>query len=315
MPTVAVAASCAAILLALLVLGGFGLAAAIRDGFLASLDVEIRRWQSGSRVPPAARAWVNRTAKMQCGQISGRQVVVVGNAPTVHELGVTIDAVEVVVRVNPAGERNMRHARHAQQHHGRVAHALHVNTNHPPSRVDAIFGRFSASQCVWSRSRAATALQLGVRFADKRVQEYDPDGMVAAYPELRACGQGKFLTAGMLAVLHALATGARRPVLLAGITAFVAVGHAVTNSSWRFHEQQLARYHCIDVERRMLHRLVRDGAVRVVCDAASIFHAGAQNAAVGPKLLGEGARAGRLRRHARQRKGSVVEGLERAING
>lgn len=269
--SVAPAACCVIGFLGLLCFIGRLIAAAVRDGALASLDVEIRRWQSHASIPRAALNWANRTAGTQCGKIDGREVIVVGNAPTVHRLGAIIDAVDVVVRVNPVGERGGHRNQHAREHRGRVAHALHVNANHPPSRVQVIFGHFPKSACVWTRHRAATALQLGVRFADERVQEYSREGMVAAHPELRECGRDRFLTAGMLAVLHALARNARRPVLLAGITAFQSAGHAVTNSSWTFHEQQLERYHCIEIERKLLRKLIDNGDARVICDAAPLF--------------------------------------------
>ena len=93
------------------------------------------------------------------------------------------------------------------------------------------------------------------------------------HPELRDCGPvgERFLTAGMLATLHALARGARRPVRLAGITAFAVAGHAVTNLSSKFHQANLRRYHCPKVEQRLLRRLVREGEVAIACDAARVF--------------------------------------------
>ena len=107
---------------------------------------------------------------------------------------------------------------------------------------------------------------------DARISEYDDRRMVDDFAELRACGptNERFLTAGMLAVLHALRLGARRPLRVAGITAFAAAGHAVTNFS-AFHDANLARYHCVDVERKLLRRLVREGAVSPIDDAAALF--------------------------------------------
>lgn len=277
---------------------GYALAATIRDGALGSVDVELRRWTSRVAVPLSARRWANRTAAQRCARFDGREVIVVGNAPTVRNLGATIDAVDVVVRVNPAGARA---AQHAYVHRGRRAHVLHVNGNHPTSRVSAIFARFPASACVWTRSRAESAVQLGLPFSDGRLAEYDARRMAREHLELRECGSGRFLTAGMLAVLQVLAQGARRPVRLAGVTAFAAPGHAYTNSSWQFHQHQLARHHCIDVERKLLRRLVREGAAQIVCEAAALFD-GAHGRAAPPRARGRG--LGRLRTQRRARPGA-----------
>ena len=257
--------------LAVLVAGGRMFAAALRGAWLGSLDVDIKRWLSTVPVPLAVQLWANRTGGATCARFDGRDVIVVGNAPTVRFLGSAIDAFDVVVRVNPTTAE--RSAQHASEHRGRRASAVHVNVNHPAARLQAIFGRF-LPPCVWTRSRADTAVQLGLRYTDARISEYDDQRMVDAFPELRACGptHEKFLTAGMLAVLHALGLGARRPLRVAGITAFVAAGHAVTNYS-AFHDANLARYHCVGVERRLLRRLVREGAVALVDDAAAALFA------------------------------------------
>ena len=257
-------------MLALMVLGGMWLATALHGATLGLLDTEIRRWWSKPVVPLAVSSWANRTAATAaCRRLDGRQVIVVGNAPTVRRLGSNIDKIDVVVRVNPAAERG---GHHGVEHRGRRANALHVNSNHPAGRVASIFSRFPAVACVWSRARAESAVQLGLSHSDRRIDEYDARRMARSYAELRGCGpiSERFLTAGMLAVLHALDLGARRPVRVAGITAFLAAGHDVTNYS-NFHEQNLRRYHCVEAERRLLRRLVREGAVSVVCDAARLF--------------------------------------------
>ena len=287
----------------LVVAGALGLVRVLQNGTqLGALDTEIRRRFSGAIVPTPVVNWANRTAAALCERLDGRVVVVVGNAPTVRHLAETIDAADVVVRVNPAGER---HPRPAYEHRGRRTDVVHVNSNHPATRIAAIFHRYGSAHCVWTRARGETALQLGLPFDDARIAAYDALRMVREYPELAACGpmRERFLTAGMLAVLHALSLGARRPVRLAGVTAFAVAGHAVTNSSWRFHEQQLARYHCVDVERQLLRRLVREGAVRVICDAASLFHAGDAGDATRRRRHADAGAARRQRARARRRKG------------
>ena len=263
------AACCLAVgVIVLLGIGGRMLAAALHGAWLSSLDVDIRHWLSSAPVLGVASIWANRTSGRACQRLDEREAIVVGNAPTVRRLGSLIDAVDVVVRVNPAG---LRSPHHSIEHRGRRAHMLHLNSNHPASRVAAVFDRFDPA-CVWTRGRAETAIQLGLRYADVRIDEYDPYQMVSDYPELAECGRvtERFLTAGMLAVLHALHLGARRPLRVAGITAFAAAGHAITNYT-KFHTTMLARHHCIDVERRLLRRLVREGVVTVVDDAASLL--------------------------------------------
>ena len=256
-------------MLALMVLGGMWLSTAMHGGSLGLLDTEIKRWWSKPVVPLSVRSWANHTAATACRRLDGRQVIIVGNAPTVRRLGATIDKIDVVVRVNPAAERG---GHHGVEHRGRRANALHVNSNHPAGRITSIFSRFPDAACVWSRTRAESAIQLGLSFSDRRIDEYDARRMAGSYAELRGCGPitERFLTAGMLAVLHALDLGARKPVRVAGITAFLAAGHDVTNYS-NFHEENLRRYHCVENERRLLQRLVREGAVSVVCDAARLF--------------------------------------------
>ena len=273
----------AAILVALLVFLG---QLFVRSTLIKSLDVEIRRSTERPVIPPAVRRWADSTvvvaAKQPCARLTGRDVVVVGNAPTVRSMGSAIDAIDVVVRVNPSGD--VHSPQQAFEHRGRRAHAIHVNSNHPPSRLAAIFGRFPTSACVWTRSRTESAVQLGLKYADGRLDEYDAAGVTieraakAVYADsrpahydslLRACGprHERWLTAGMLAVLHALSLGANTPVRIAGITAFTAVGHAVTNGSWRFHEEQLKRYHCADVERQLLRLLMLKGDVKALDEA------------------------------------------------
>ena len=201
---------------------------------IKSLDVEIRRSTERPVIPPAVRRWADSTvavaAKQPCARLTGRDVVVVGNAPTVRSMGAAIDAIDVVVRVNPSGD--VHSPQQAFEHRGRRAHAIHVNSNHPPSRLAAIFGRFPASACVWTRSRTESAVQLGLKYADGRLDEYDAAGVAieraakAVYANsrpahydslLRACGlrHERWLTAGMLAVLHALSLGANTPVRIA----------------------------------------------------------------------------------------------------
>ena len=266
----AVAALFACSVIALVVFGGLSFGAALQNSWLGAIDTEIERWSSRPVPPRAVVEWRNRTAAARCLRLDGRDVIVVGNAPTVHNMGNAIDAVDVVVRVNPAGERSVQHT---AAHRGQRAHALHVNSNHPTSRLSAIFGRFGSSGCIWTRSRKQTAIQLGLPFADPRIQPYDSPAMISQHAELKGCGKAseRFLTAGMLAVLHALSLGARKPVRLAGITAFVAQGHAYTENASRFHNQMLRRYHCVEVERALLRRLVREGAVSVVCEAAGLL--------------------------------------------
>jgi len=263
----AVVTVCAVLLF--IVLCGVALAAALQSDEIRSADVAIRRWSRPKSVPQPVQLWANHSTAPLPLELSGRRVVVVGNAPTIRNMGATIDSFDVVVRVNPppGGHKLV-------EHRGQRASVLHINSNMPPRTLASTFRRYPDAVRVWSRSRKESVLQLGLRYWDSRIDEYDARRMVREHAELRECGPigERFLTAGMLAVLHALALGSRRPLSIAGISAYVATGHAAMNDS-AYHQRNLMVFHCIDVERRLLQRLVREGAVVVECEAARLFGA------------------------------------------
>ena len=188
--------------------------------------------------------------------VRDRRIVVVGSAPTVHDLGELIDSHEVVVRVNPLYARNTRHV-------GQRCDVVHVNHNLRPDRL-----RYVPRDGVrewWTRDGHATATQLRVPLS--AVQVYDVRRMRNETPEVRDF-RGKSMTSGMLVILHALQHAPR--VYSAGISGYRVRGHA-SGTSLAAHERNLEKFHDSATETRILQRLVREGRLVMLCNAKKHF--------------------------------------------
>ena len=117
------------------------------------------------------------------------------------------------------------------------------------------------SRRYWTRNRANTAEQLSrLRVRSASIQTYDFRGFLRAHPrEYAACPRRRNMTSGMLAVLHVLQRAPR--VHTAGISGYATAGHGTSGEDAAFHQRNLEKYHCIDAERALLSRLVREGRV------------------------------------------------------
>lgn len=188
--------------------------------------------------------------------LRGERVVVVGNA-SFHDLGEAIDGFDVVVRVNPLEPR-------PTEDEGRKTDVVHVNDNIPPHMLRLV----PRVRHYWTRDERKTRAQLralGVR--DARVETYDFRALrVENAREYLSCPRGKNMTSGMLAVLHALQRVER--VHTAGISGYAQPGHERRKGSEDFHRRNLDTFHCIDAERALLARLVEQGRVVPIDDAA-----------------------------------------------